>query len=71
MPRAAPATGGCQEKTARSRVFREAVSHAQHQQPEVAKKKRHEAVFFVKPLATRSTSNRRLPRKNGTKPCFS
>jgi hypothetical protein len=46
-------------------------SDAQHQQPEVAKKKRHEAVFFVKPLAKRSTSSRRLPRKNGTKPCFS
>jgi hypothetical protein len=71
MRRFTPATGGCQEKTARRRVFREAVSDASHQQPEVAKKKRHDAVFFVKPLATLHTSNRRLPRKNGTTPCFS
>jgi hypothetical protein len=47
-----------QEKTAGRRVFREAVSDAQHQQPEVAKKKRHEAVFFVKQARLHGTGSR-------------
>jgi hypothetical protein len=46
-------------------------SDAQHQQPEVAKKKRQDAVFFVKPLATRSTSGRRpAKRKPARCRCF-
>jgi hypothetical protein len=38
-------------------------SDAQHQQPEVAKKKRHEAVFFVKQARLEGTGNPSLPRK--------
>jgi hypothetical protein len=52
-------------------VSRAAVSHAQHQPPEVAKKKRQDAVFFVKPLATRSTSGRTpAKRKPAGGRCF-
>jgi hypothetical protein len=61
--------------------------HAQHQQTAFAKKKSHDAMFFVKTVrfgvrgarprrwawqdAMRSTSKLRLPRKNRTMRCFS
>jgi hypothetical protein len=61
--------------------------HAQHQQTAFAKKKQHDAVFFVNTArsgvrgarprwsawqdAMRSTSKLRLPRKNSTMLCFS
>ena len=46
----------------------------QHLRPAVAKKKRHDVVFFVKTAwqdAMRSTSDLRSPRKNDTMSCFS
>jgi hypothetical protein len=62
MPSAAPETGGFQEKIAGCDVFRElsalvtqrercsAGCRAQHQKPEVSKKKSQDAMFFVKQL---------------------
>ena len=62
-PRAAPATGGCQEKTARGRIFRAAVSHAQHQRAEAREAKTGMMpVFRVQTGAAHATSPGRLLR---------